>query len=106
MKPSVITVISVISAVSFAFPSTKPLSRISNRNPCDGINATPILYHEYYGDTCPPIHTMDNTGVCPGLDPYKNECASFCEVRKYPSSYLAMELAFYGIYHNFIYCIL
>lgn len=56
-------------------------STLAKRNVCDGINATPILYHEYRGDVCPPKNVMDKDGNCPGQDWYDNGCASYCQVR-------------------------
>ena len=81
MKSSTLGSILAIFTTVMAIPTTEHI-KISKRNPCDGINATPVLYHEYGGDACPPINTLDSKGDCPGLDPLGNDCASFCQVRK------------------------
>ena len=81
MKSSILGAILATSAAGSALPPME-LVRISKRNVCDGVDATPVLYHEYRGDSCPPIHTMDGNGECPGLDATGNNCASFCQIRK------------------------
>ncbi|KAB5560304.1 hypothetical protein GE09DRAFT_1220955 [Coniochaeta sp. 2T2.1] len=51
-------------------------------DPCDGINASPVLYHTYGEPECPPNRIFNyRTGFCEGWD-RRNEqedCASFCQ---------------------------
>lgn len=54
--------------------SATPLDK---RDVCDGINATPVLYQDYWPDSCPPINTMNSDGTCPGQN-YDTYCASVC----------------------------
>ncbi|KAI0803524.1 hypothetical protein GGR55DRAFT_700080 [Xylaria sp. FL0064] len=53
------------------------------RDPCDGVNASPVLYHEYHEDACPAIHKFDpeKPGQCEGADDWQNVCRTFCQVR-------------------------
>ena len=61
--------------------STPEVSVISKRDPCDGINARPVLYHEYREDVCPAKNKLNKDGSCPGVSVNTN-CASFCQIRK------------------------
>jgi hypothetical protein len=65
-----------------------PWSTPEKRNPCDGKDAEPILYHEYRQDVCPPKKHFDDAGNCEME--VRNEgsfflkqktCSNFCEVR-------------------------
>lgn len=67
--------------------SASPLHSLSRRNPCDGVDARPILYHEYHNDACPPRNklTKQKNGnkmveQCGPLTHW-NECTSFCQIR-------------------------
>lgn len=44
MKSSTLGAILAMFATGIAIP-TAELVKISKRNPCDGVNATPVLYH-------------------------------------------------------------
>ena len=44
MKSSTLGAILTTFATGMAIPTAEPV-KISKRNPCDGINATPVLYH-------------------------------------------------------------
>ncbi|KUJ17615.1 uncharacterized protein LY89DRAFT_733454 [Mollisia scopiformis] len=80
MKSSSLAAIFATFAIGMASPVAE-FVKFLKRNPCDGINATPVLYHEYLGDVCPPINIISSNGDCSGLDPSGNDCASFCQVR-------------------------
>ncbi|PKS11137.1 hypothetical protein jhhlp_002898 [Lomentospora prolificans] len=60
---------------------------VVKRNPCDGVDASPELYHEYRTDVCPPRNRLDSDGSCPfedGIDgPSLKDlrCAKYCEIR-------------------------
>jgi hypothetical protein len=62
-------------------------SHIEKRNPCDGVNAEPILYHDYKNDVCPPRNKFTAPGQCqmqhkkvPGWNPFRGvQCAGYCE---------------------------
>ncbi len=56
--------------------------KLSKRNPCDGVNGSPVLYHEYREDVCPAVNKFNSDGSCNGLDALKNKCQAFCQVRK------------------------
>ena len=72
---------------------------ISKRNPCDGINAMPALYHEYREADCPaPNHFLPDAR-CEGYnDIQKNpDCVAFCQVRRwYHSSWLPPKMIHYN----------
>lgn len=54
---------------------------IAKRNPCDGVDAKPELYHDYHADECPPKNKMDKDGHCLVTGGDKMECERYCEVR-------------------------
>src|SRR2546429_8008708 len=56
-------------------------NKLSRRDPCDGINATPVLYHEYREDICPPKYSIASDGSCPYTNHLENDCAAFYQVR-------------------------
>ncbi|KAK9773330.1 hypothetical protein SCAR479_10059 [Seiridium cardinale] len=65
--------------------SCKPLdifvpNKLARRNPCDGINASPILYHEYGENDCPAINKFGKDGVCNGHFDVQEDCSIFCQV--------------------------
>lgn len=74
-----------------AYPATNATTQLSTtirkRNPCDGKNAEPILYHDYKNDICPPPFTFEAPGQCrmkrfqePGWNPFRPlHCGGFCE---------------------------
>lgn len=77
---------SFIFILQFAtFVSTKPVDsvRIASRNPCDGVNASPVLYHQYDNTNCPPRYSLKPDGTCPYMNHIVNDCAAFCEIRTY-----------------------
>jgi hypothetical protein len=59
-------------------------ARAAAANVCDWVGASPVLYHQYGEESCPPVHRHQGNGVdcewriVPG-DNYK--CDSFCQVR-------------------------
>ena len=68
-----------------ALPYSHPSSKIERRDPCDGIDASPILYSPYGDSSCPPENTPYANGSCPmdtsvvhswapGFD-----CTGFCQ---------------------------
>ncbi|KAL4926736.1 uncharacterized protein BDV17DRAFT_268993 [Aspergillus undulatus] len=60
-----------------ASPVSQALQR---RNPCDGVNASPVLYHEYR-EQCPPKYTQNEKQECDHCSWQVNDCAAFCQVR-------------------------
>ncbi|PLN85513.1 hypothetical protein BDW42DRAFT_160637 [Aspergillus taichungensis] len=68
----------LFSLVASASPVEHSLMR---RDVCDGVNATPVLYHEYRGDKCKPKYTMNKDGVCNHAHWPENKCAAYCQVR-------------------------
>ncbi|KAK9418565.1 hypothetical protein SUNI508_08053 [Seiridium unicorne] len=74
----------LLAFVSLA--SCKPLgisvpNELTKRNPCDGINASPILYHEYGENDCPATNKFGKDGVCSGHFDVQKDCSVFCQVR-------------------------
>ncbi|KAK6069751.1 hypothetical protein SCUP234_10506 [Seiridium cupressi] len=74
----------LLAFVSLA--SCKPLgisvpNELAKRNPCDGINASPILYHEYGENDCPATNKFGKDGVCSGQSDVQKDCSVFCQVR-------------------------
>lgn len=66
---------------------------LSKRNPCDGINAEPVLYKKYDGSQCPPKHRLvpdkrpnSKDKLCEGWDSIANQCSTFCQTGKIPLS--------------------
>ncbi|KAI1176529.1 hypothetical protein F4777DRAFT_262066 [Nemania sp. FL0916] len=60
-----------------------PLQSIVHRDPCDGVNASPVLYHEYREDACPAHYKYDskNPAQCEKADDWTTTCSTFCQVR-------------------------
>ena len=84
----------ILSAkIASAYPadavSNHPSPHVFERNPCDGKDAEPILYHDYKNDLCPPPMGFESPGVChmkkqenDGLwwNPFRGfHCGGFCE---------------------------
>ena len=57
-------------------------SSLAKRNPCDGVNASPVLYHTYLEADCPAPNKFDTHGTCLGPYDYSKNCAQFCQVSK------------------------
>jgi hypothetical protein len=51
------------------------------RDACDGIDAMPILYHNYLSDVCRPKYLTSSSGVCHHTDYQSNSCVAFCQLR-------------------------
>ena len=52
-------------------------------NVYDGVNARPVLYHEYGKEDCQPSAQISPDGNCEGWQNFAtNGCASFCQVCK------------------------
>ena len=79
MYTKVICAIFALHALGHAKPWS--VSNIARRNPCDGLNASPILYHQYDTGDCPPRYTLKEDGTCPYQNNLENDCAAFCEIR-------------------------
>jgi len=60
-------------------------TEIVKRDPCDGVNASPVLYHEYREEDCPARRKLNSEGHCPtaGFDAQERDCHSYCQVREY-----------------------
>ncbi|OIW31241.1 hypothetical protein CONLIGDRAFT_643245 [Coniochaeta ligniaria NRRL 30616] len=49
-------------------------------DPCDGVNGSPILYHQYNDEECPAMLHKQDDGYCEFWDtPATEGCASFCQ---------------------------
>ncbi|KAI0127316.1 hypothetical protein BJ170DRAFT_624967 [Xylariales sp. AK1849] len=53
---------------------------VGKRNPCDGVNYKPILYHDYTETDCPAGFHLQKNGDCDGWHLEANECATFCQI--------------------------
>ncbi|TVY31265.1 hypothetical protein LOCC1_G008877 [Lachnellula occidentalis] len=56
-----------------------PKNIFEKRDPCDGVNAEPVLYHEYGTDKCPPKYKLEHDRC------YHNpntswKCEQFCQL--------------------------
>ncbi|PKY08632.1 hypothetical protein P168DRAFT_278197 [Aspergillus campestris IBT 28561] len=74
---SVIPIV-LFSLVASASPVDHSLTR---RDFCDGVDAMPVLYHEYGSDKCKPKYSLSDDGVCRHTSFEANRCAAFCQVR-------------------------
>lgn len=81
MKFSTLTAILSLSVLGSTSPVVE-VAKLSKRDPCNGINAYPVLYHEYREDVCPAKNKCNPDGSSQGLDVRKNNCVAFCQVRK------------------------
>ena len=84
-KSTFLIVLAYLLPCVFASPLYEESSNrtaLQKRNPCDGINAMPILYHEYGSGDCPPINHLDGNGKCTGYLSTGKQCAAFCQIRK------------------------
>ncbi|KAH7084167.1 hypothetical protein FB567DRAFT_580786 [Paraphoma chrysanthemicola] len=82
--------LTLIPFPTWAYPTEAIVSHssldIAKRNPCDGVNAEPVLYHDYKGDVCPPPFTFTSPGQCQ-MKRYKPKgnifqhlyCGGYCE---------------------------
>jgi len=77
------------------------LHQLVKRNPCDGVDGMPILYHEYHEDECPPRWRFDpmRFGWCDGCCEHGSDmdnarrkyfetdktCMTFCQLREWRS---------------------
>ncbi|CAI6334418.1 unnamed protein product [Periconia digitata] len=79
---TVSTLLQVLSLSSLAFAGPFEKNVLSKRDPCDGVNATPVLYHKYGTDKCPPKFKVDSRGKC-YLNPNDHwpwqSCTQFCQ---------------------------
>lgn len=66
----------LFSALALAAPANDPVTNI-----CAWVGGIPKLYTEYHDDACPPKHRIKANGECDGWDHWRDDCASFCEVR-------------------------
>ncbi|OIW29092.1 hypothetical protein CONLIGDRAFT_670791 [Coniochaeta ligniaria NRRL 30616] len=53
---------------------------LEKRDPCDGVNASPVLYHEYREADCPARFKFSSDGSCEGAKNPDNDCQAFCQV--------------------------
>lgn len=87
MRSLSFTVLSSLSLLARAAPTTSEVTpvvqEISKRDPCDGVNAEPVLYKEYREADCPAKYKYDSNGHCSGYHNIFNACQQFCQVRKY-----------------------
>jgi hypothetical protein len=79
-------------SVAYGYPADvtdHPPPHMEKRNPCDGVDGEPILYHDYKNDVCPPPLGFMSPGVC-RMKKYPNDglwwypfkgfhCGGFCE---------------------------
>ena len=76
---------SVIPVVLFSLmASASPVDHrkaLTRRDACDGVDAMPILYHEYRSDKCKPKYKISDDGVCRQCNFQENSCVAFCQVR-------------------------
>ncbi|KAK8086785.1 hypothetical protein PG994_001759 [Apiospora phragmitis] len=56
------------------------LAKLAFANPCDGVGATPVFYHEYLGDVCPPPFPLNPDGSCSQWANYAYDCISYCQI--------------------------
>jgi hypothetical protein len=56
-------------------------ARALKRDVCDWVNAEPVLYQEYYGDSCPPANELLPNGACSISTSTRPPCAKFCQNR-------------------------
>lgn len=64
---------------TFSLGSYLSLAELTRRNPCDGVNAEPILYHSYGEADCPANFHVQPDGTCSGWASETNDCVSFCQ---------------------------
>lgn len=82
MSPTLSKLLSLLALVG-----TSSAAAVVKRNPCDGVDASPELYHEYRTDVCPPKNRLDADGTCPFVDGFDGpdlkylRCAKYCEIR-------------------------
>lgn len=91
---SILLPVWILSAkVATAYPadtvSKHSSPHVFKRNPCDGKDAEPILYHDYKNDVCPPPMGFEAPGVCRmekqsndgwNWNPFRGfHCGGFCE---------------------------
>lgn len=55
------------------------------RDVCGGIDARPIMYHEYHEDECPAANHLNSDGLCGGWrrSSADAQCTAFCQMRKF-----------------------
>ncbi|KAI0517622.1 hypothetical protein F5B22DRAFT_603557 [Xylaria bambusicola] len=70
-------------ALAVSLVRATPLHSIVRRDPCDGVNGSPILYHEYREDACPAPYKFDSNipGQCEKANDWRSGCSTFCQVR-------------------------
>ncbi|KAK8077648.1 hypothetical protein PG996_003818 [Apiospora saccharicola] len=56
------------------------LAKLVVANPCDGVGAQPVFYHEYLGDACPPPFPLNPDGSCSQWANYAYDCISYCQI--------------------------
>ncbi|KAK8134155.1 hypothetical protein PG984_006167 [Apiospora sp. TS-2023a] len=61
------------------------LAKLAVANPCDGVGAQPVFYHEYLGDACPPPFPLNPDGSCSQWANYAYDCISYCQISTYSS---------------------
>lgn len=66
-------------AMLFSLATASPLP-VVKRNPCDGIDAIPILYHDYLDDVCPARNHLRKDGFCEDFMNIYNGCVSYCQL--------------------------
>ena len=74
--------LSILAATALS----KPLTLLDKRNVCDWQDAEPVLYQDYYEDSCPPKYKMHDDGSCATQRQHPsfwggNSCAGYCEVK-------------------------
>ena len=74
-------VVALFGLMSVVVSNPLESTKLVPRNPCDGINAEPALYHQYGTDVCPPKYSLKDDGSCPYMNHIENDCAAFCEIR-------------------------
>jgi hypothetical protein len=74
-------------------------------NVCDWVNASPILYHEYGANFCPPPLRLNPDGSCPTsvyIDDNSHPfCGGFCQIRT--NFIYGMEIPFINAYCHYPY---
>ncbi|KAK6845326.1 hypothetical protein PG995_015436 [Apiospora arundinis] len=55
------------------------LAKLGAADPCDGVGATPILYHEYTSADCVPPFPLNPDGSCSSWGNYAYDCITYCQ---------------------------
>jgi len=85
---TVILALLTLTNLSLGLPA-RDLQGIANttanlrRDVCDGVGATPVLYHTYWDDVCIPKNGLMPNGHCERWDDRNTDCVSFCQVSKW-----------------------